>query len=112
MKNFSGIDLHSNNSVVVVSDDVDHIIYQRQVPNDALQSRAVLAPHREELEGVVVEATYNWYLLVDALLADGYHVHLANPAAIRQYEGLKYSGDFTDAAHLAQLQRFGLLPEG
>src|SRR5260370_7501958 len=43
---------------------------------------------------------------------DGYSVHLANPAAIRQYEGLKYSGDFTDAAHLAQLLRLGLLPEG
>jgi transposase len=43
---------------------------------------------------------------------DGYRVHLANPAAIRQYEGLKYSGDFTDAAHLAQLLRLGLLPEG
>jgi hypothetical protein len=25
---------------------------------------------------------------------------------------LKYSGDFTDAAHLAQLLRLGLLPEG
>jgi hypothetical protein len=58
--------------VVVVSDEVDHIIYQRRLPNDALQIRAVLAPHREELEGVVVEATYNWYWLVDALLADGY----------------------------------------
>ena len=112
MKKFSGIDLHANNSVVVVSDEVDHIVYQRRLPNDALQIRAALAPHREELEGVVIEATYNWYWLVDALLADGYHVHLANPAAIRQYEGLKYSGDFTDAAHLAQLLRLGLLPEG
>jgi transposase len=109
MKRFSGIDLHSNNSVVVVSDEVDHIVYQRRLPNDALQIRAALAPHREELEGVVIEATYNWYWLVDALLADGYHVHLANLAAIRQYEGLKYSGDFTDAAHLAQLLRLELL---
>jgi hypothetical protein len=38
---------------------------------------------------------------------DGYCVHLANPAAIRQYQGLKYSGDFADAAHLAQLLRLG-----
>ncbi len=45
-------------------------------------------------------------------MEDGYQVQLANPAAIRQYEGLKYSGDFTDAAHLAQLLRLGLLPEG
>jgi len=35
----------------------------------------------------------------------GYRVHLAHPAAIRKYEGLKYSGDFADAAYLAQLLR-------
>ncbi|MEM5373389.1 transposase, partial [Paraburkholderia azotifigens] len=88
------------------------IIYERRLPNDPLQIRAALAPHREELVGVVIEATFNWYWLVDQLINDGYRVHLANPAAIRQYEGLKYSGDFTDAAHLAQLLRLGLLPEG
>jgi len=76
------------------------------------RSGAALAPPREDLAGVVIEATYNWYWLVDQLMNDGYRVHLANPAAIRQYEGLKYSGDFTDAAHLAQLLRLGLLPEG
>ena len=54
------IDLHSSNSVVVVSDEVDHIVYQRRLPNDALRIRAALAPHREELEGLVIEATYNW----------------------------------------------------
>ncbi|MGF6666270.1 transposase [Paraburkholderia atlantica] len=112
MSKFSGIDLHSNNSVVVVSDDADRVVYQRRLPNDPEQIRAALAPHREDLVGVVIEATYNWYWLVDQLMNDGYRVHLANPAAIRQYEGLKYSGDFTDAAHLAQLLRLGLLPEG
>lgn len=112
MNKFSGIDLHSNNSVVVVSDEDDRIEYQRRLPNDPLQIRAALAPHREYLVGVVIEATFNWYWLVDELMNDGYRVHLANPAAIRQYEGLKYSGDFTDAAHLAQLLRLGLLPEG
>jgi transposase len=112
MNKFSGIDLHSNNSVVVVSDDADRVVYQRRLPNDPVQIRAALAPHREDLVGVVIEATYNWYWLVDQLMTDGYRVHLANPAAIRPYEGLKYSGDFTDAAHLAQLLRLGLLPEG
>lgn len=42
----------------------------------------------------------------------GYQVHLANPSAIKKYEGLKYSGDFTDAAYLAHLLRLGLLCEG
>ena len=112
MNKFSGIDLHSNNSVVAVSDEADRIVYQRRLPNDPIQIRAALAPHREELVGVVIEATFNSYWLVDELMKDGYCVHLANPAAIRQYDGLKYSGDFADAAYLAQLLRLGLLPEG
>jgi len=58
MNKFSGIDLHSNNSVVVVSDEVDRIVYQRRLPNDPVQIRAALAPHREDLVGVVIEATY------------------------------------------------------
>jgi transposase len=112
MDKFGGIDLHSNNSAVVISDEADRIVYQRRLPNDLTQIRAALAPYREELVGVVIEATFNWYWLVDDLMKDGHQVHLANPAAITQYEGLKYSGDFTDAAHLAQLLRLGLLPEG
>jgi len=112
MNKYSGIDLHSNNSVVVISDEEDRILFQRRLPNDWMQIQSALAPHRDELVGVVVEATYNWYWLVDALVADGYQVHLANPVAINQYDGLKYSGDFADVAHLGQLLRLGLLPEG
>ncbi len=41
MNKFSGIDLHSNNSVVVVSDDADRSLYQRRLPNDPVQIRAV-----------------------------------------------------------------------
>jgi transposase len=42
----------------------------------------------------------------------GYRVHLANPAAIQQYNGLKYSDDHSDARWLAHLLRLGVLPEG
>jgi transposase len=42
----------------------------------------------------------------------GHRVHLAHPAAIKKYEGLKHSGDFADAGYLAQLLRLGLLAEG
>ncbi|MDE2089804.1 MAG: IS110 family transposase [Gammaproteobacteria bacterium] len=112
MKKFSGIDLHSNNSVIVISDEADSVLYQRRLPNDLSQIVAALAPHREELVGVVVESTYNWYWLVDGLMEAGYAVHLANTTAIKKYEGLKYSDDLTDAAYLAQLLRLGLLPEG
>jgi len=31
---YCGIDLHSNNSVVVVSDEEDRIVFNRRLPND------------------------------------------------------------------------------
>lgn len=34
MSKFSGIDLHSNNRVVVVSGEADRVIYQRRLSND------------------------------------------------------------------------------
>ena len=42
----------------------------------------------------------------------GYRVHLANPAQIQQYDGLKYSDDDSDANWLAQMLRLKILPEG
>ena len=39
-------------------------------------------------------------------------MHLANPAAMKRYEGLKHSGDDTDAQYLAHLLRLGILPTG
>jgi len=55
---YSAIDLHSNNSVVVVSDEADRVLVRRRLPNDAAAILAVLAAHRDERVGVVVESTY------------------------------------------------------
>ena len=109
---FSGIDLHSNNCFVVIIDEADRIMYGRRLPNKLSGILAALAPYRDELDGVVVESTYNWYWLVDGLMAAGYPVHLANTAAIKKYDGLKHSGDEADAVHLAHLLRLGILPTG
>jgi transposase len=109
---YCGIDLHSNNSVVIVSDEEDRIVFSKRLPNELGQIGAALEPHRGDLAGVVIESTYNWYWLVDGLMATGYQVHLAHPSAIKKYEGLKHSGDFADAAYLAHLLRLGLLAEG
>lgn len=109
---YSGIDLHSTNNVVLVSDEADRVLYQRRLPNELGKVLEALAPHREELAGVVVESTYNWYWLVDGLQAAGYRVHLANTARMKRYDGLKRSGDETDAWQLAHLLRLGILPTG
>jgi transposase len=109
---YSGIDLHSNNSVVAIIDDADRVVAQKRLPNDITKITGFLARWQDEMAGVVVESTYNWYWLVDGLQDAGLHVHLANTAAIKQYEGLKHSGDETDARHLAHLLRLGILPTG
>jgi hypothetical protein len=56
--NYSGIDLHSNNSVVSVIDETDRVVAERRLPNDLAKILALLAPWRPELAGVVVESTY------------------------------------------------------
>ena len=109
---YCGIDLHSNNSVVVVIDAEDRVIAQKRLPNELARVVEFVAPWRDELAGVVIESTYNWYWLVDGLQAAGLHVHLANTTAVKQYDGLKHSGDEADARHLAHLLRLGILPTG
>jgi transposase len=109
---YSGIDLHSNNSVVTVTDEEDRVVAEKRLPNDLTKILGLLMPWREEMAGVVVESTFNWYWLVDGLQAAGFKVHLANTTAIKKYEGLKHSGDETDARYLAHLLRLGILPTG
>jgi len=41
-----------------------------------------------------------------------YSGHLANTAAIKQYDGLKHTHDHSDARWFAQFLRFGILPTG
>lgn len=112
MKLYGAIDLHSTNSVTVLLDEEDRIVYQKRLPNDLTIILKELSVYQSRVEGMVVESTYNWYWLVDGLMAEGYRVHLANTAAIQQYEGLKYTNDHSDARWLAHLLRLGLLPEG
>jgi len=112
MKLYVGIDLHSNNSVMVILDEKDRVMHERRLPNDLRLILGALAPHRKNVEAVAVESTYNWYWLVDGLMEAGYEVRLVNTAAVKIYEGLKYTGDEHDARHLAHLLRLGILPTG
>ncbi len=112
MKLYAGIDLHSNNNYLAVIDDQDKRLYQKRLPNKPDVILAELDPFHERISGIVVESTFNWYWLVDTLMDNGYKTHLANPAAIQKYKGLKYSNDSHDAFWLAHLLRLGILPEG
>lgn len=112
MELYTAFDLHANNSYAGIIDQGGHKVAKRRLPNDPQEIISFLAPHRKKIVGVVVESTYNWYWLVDALMGEGYKVHLANTTAIQKYNGLKHSDDKDDAFWLAELLRLHILPEG
>ena len=109
---YAGIDLHASNNYTAVIDDHDKRLYGKRQPNRLDVVLSALDPFKTDLKGVVVESTFNWYWLVDGLMENGYKVHLANPSAIKQYEGLKHTDDKWDSFWLAHMLRLNILPEG
>jgi transposase len=109
---YAGSDLHSNNNLLGIVDGQGKKIFEKRLLNDPLLVLDVLEPYKEDLVGIVVESTYNWYWLVDALMDEGYKVHLANPSAMERYSGMKHADDKHDAFWLAEMLRLGILPEG
>ena len=113
MELYAGLDLHSRNTYIGMMDKEFNQVFKKRVANNIELILETLNPFRDQLKGLVVESTFNWYWLVDGLMDAGYRdVHLANPAAIKQYEGLKYSDDQHDAFFLSQLLILGILPQG
>jgi transposase len=113
MELYSGLDLHSTNTYIGILDTDFKRVFKKRISNNLDLILETLGPFKDQLKGLVVESTYNWYWLVDGLMDAGYGcVHLANPSAIKQYEGLKHSDDQHDAFFLAQLLILGILPQG
>jgi len=112
MKTYAGIDLHSSNNYLGIINEKDKRLFSKRLPNCIDNIVAALDPFRDSLTGIAVESTYNWYWLVDGLQEVGFKMHLTNPSAMQQYEGLKYTDDKWDSFWLAHMLRLGILPEG
>lgn len=112
MKLYAATDLHSSNNYLAIIDEHGERRFKQKLPNNPSVILEALKPYKEDITGIVVESTYNWYWLVDTLMAESYKVHLANPVAIEKYSGLKYADDKHDAFWLAEMLRLGILPEG
>ena len=87
MKLYTGIDLHSSNSYGGIIDETGKRVFKKMLPNGPGVILNTLAQYKNDIVGIVVESTYNWYWLVDLLMAEGYTLHLANPTAIQKYSG-------------------------
>jgi len=109
MRLYAGSDLHSNLGII---DEDGKRVFKKKLSNDREVILSALAPYKDNIAGIIVESTYNWYWLVDILTDEGYKVHLANTTKIQKYSGLKYADDQHDAFWLAEMLRLGILPEG
>jgi transposase len=112
MEVYAAIDLHASNSFLAVVDREGKRVFKKRLGNNSAILLNALEPYKEGMQGIVVESTFNWYWVVDAMMEAGYRVHLANPAAIQKYKGMKHSDDKSDAVWLAEMLRLAILPEG
>ena len=64
MKLYCGIDLHSNNSVIVILDETDKVIYQKKLNNDLELILQQLSTFIDDIVAIAIESTFNWYWLV------------------------------------------------
>ncbi len=97
MQLYAGLDLHSRNTYIGIMDKEFKRVFNKRVVNKLALILETLKPFQDQLKGIVVESTFNWYWLIDGLMAAGYDcLHLANPAAMKQYEGIKHTDDQHD----------------
>jgi transposase len=110
MKFYAGIDLHTRNSVVCVIDEKERKLVTETAPNELPSILSLLekVPRRPT---VAIEATLNWYWLVDGLQEAGYKVKLAHTMGLYMITGAKVKTDRRDAFSLAKLLRLDAIPE-
>ena len=112
MKIMVGIDLHSNNVLCGLMEENGRRLVHKKLPCDLAAILQLLKPYRNRIATIAIESTFNGYWLVDGLQDHGYHVVLANPAAMQPYSGMKHTDDVSDACFLTELLRLNLLPTG
>ena len=111
MKLYGAIDLHSNNNVTVLIDEQDQVVYQKRLPND-------LPLIAQQLWAIGIGSRHCCRVDLQLVLAGrrpdgpGTSCSSGQHCAIRQYEGLKYTDDNSDAGWLAHILRLGVLPQG
>src|SRR3954454_21964034 len=107
-RQFVGIDLHRQRSVIVRQSESGEQLSAVRIVNDPVALGLQLEEAGAEPE-VVLEATYGWYWAVDVLQARGARVHLAHPLGVKGFRYRRVKNDVRDAA--ADLLRMGRLPE-
>ena len=106
---FAGIDLHEKFCFITVMDKEGQVLKEGKVFNEENEILLFFKDFKTPIEAAV-EATYNWYWLVDLLEEMGIEVNLANPYKTKIIGESKTKTDKIDARALANLLRMNYLP--
>ena len=55
---YGDIDLHANNSVIVLVDNQEQVVYEKRILNDLEKILFHLHPYQNAIHGLVIESTY------------------------------------------------------
>lgn len=111
MNYYVGIDLHKQHSSVAVIDKEGKLIDQRKLYHTAKQEFLNYFSSFDKNTSVSVEATANWYWLVDALQELGLDVKLVHAKKARIIAESTIKSDKIDSRILAHLDRCNFLPQ-
>lgn len=105
-----GIDMHQRYSFCSVKDTVTGSRTRTRVPHTGDAVQAFLAAYRG-VAAAAVEATRNWYWMVNALEAGGIEPHLVDPTAAKPLISRRNKTDRIDSDGISDLLAEDLLPE-
>lgn len=111
MSNYIGIDFHKQFSQVAVMNDKGRILDERRLEHDQREELLTYFSQFERETSVALEATRNWYWLVDLLQEQGLDVKLVHAKKARIIAESTIKTDKVDARTLAHLNRCNFLPE-
>lgn len=107
---YIGIDLHKRYSHITVVDTLGSIVNKKRLENNDVDIQKYFSQWPKKT-AVAIEATYNWYWLVDLLQGMGFDVCLSHPYKTKIIGEAKIKTDSIDSATLAQLLRTDFLPK-
>lgn len=111
MSNYIGIDFHKQFSAVAVMDVKGKIIDERRLFHDQRDDLMAYFSQFHRDASVTLEATRNWYWLVDLLQEQGLNVKLVHAKKARIIAESTIKTDKIDARVLAHLDRCNFLPQ-
>jgi len=107
---YAGIDLHRRFSQVAVINQKGELLKSERVENNIEEFSKFLDGVGKPVEAVI-EATGNWFWLLDLLEEKKIETTLAHPLKTKAIASAKIKTDSIDAETLAQLLRTNLVPE-